>query len=138
MDQLAEVYGLPKAIRFDNGPEMTTDSFTLWAEERMRKAMVYSTRQPNQYAHIKRFDKSFRDEVLDAKLFNSLPEAQDAADQSVTDYNAFRPHESPSHIAPAEFLPMVFNSGLSSLPLQPWQGRLGVMHVESRLKYVTY
>lgn len=117
MDQLAEVYGLPKAIRLDNGPEMTAESFTSWAEQRGVKLWFIQPGKPNQNAYIERFNKSFRDEVLDANLFNSLSEAQDAADQWVTDYNEFRPHESLGHIPPAEFLPRVFNSGFSSLPL---------------------
>ena len=35
MDQLIEVYGAPpEAIRMDNGPEMTSETFTEWAKEK--------------------------------------------------------------------------------------------------------
>ena len=31
MNQLIEVYGIPEAIRMDNGPEMTSQTFIEWA-----------------------------------------------------------------------------------------------------------
>jgi putative transposase len=34
----------------------------------------------NQNAFVERFNRSFRDEVLDANLFNSIAEAQEAAE----------------------------------------------------------
>ena len=34
MNQLIEVYGALHAIRMDNGPEMTSDTFTEWAKEK--------------------------------------------------------------------------------------------------------
>jgi len=36
--------------------------------------------KPNQNALVERFNRSFREEVLDANLFNSIAEAQEAAD----------------------------------------------------------
>ena len=33
MNQLIEVFGIPEAIRMDNGPEMTSQTFIEWAEE---------------------------------------------------------------------------------------------------------
>jgi len=41
MDQLIEVYGAPEAIRMDNGPEMTSETFTEWARKG-NCAAVYS------------------------------------------------------------------------------------------------
>jgi transposase InsO family protein len=33
MSELVEFYGKPLAIRLDNGPELTAESFTEWAKE---------------------------------------------------------------------------------------------------------
>ena len=44
----------------------------------------------NQNTFDERFNRSFRDDVLDANLFNSISEAQEAADVWGTDYNEFR------------------------------------------------
>ena len=80
LNQLVEVYGRPEAICLDNGPELTTDSFVDWAEEHGVKLMFIQPGKPNQNAFIERFNRSFRQEVLDAWLFNAVSEVQDAAD----------------------------------------------------------
>ena len=65
----------------------------------------------------KRFNKSFRDEVLDAHLFNTLSEAQEAAETWLEDYNEYRPHESLGRLPPAMFKPRVFKSEVSTFNL---------------------
>lgn len=37
--------------------------------------------KPNQNAFIERFNRSFRNEVLDARLFNAVSQVQQAADE---------------------------------------------------------
>ena len=117
MNQLIEVYGMPKAIRVDNGPEMTSETFIEWAKEMGIALLFIQPGKPNQNAFAERFNRSFRDEVLDANLFNSIAEAQEAADVWVTDYNEFRPHESLGDKTPMEFRPRIFKSGISSFGL---------------------
>jgi putative transposase len=117
MNQLVEVYGKPQAIRLDNGPEMTSDGFTDWAREQGVQLLFIQPGKPNQNAFIERFNKSFRDEVLDANLFNSITEVQAAADAWLMDYNEYRPHESLGNVPPAAFLPRVFNEDVSSFDL---------------------
>lgn len=117
MNQLVEVYGKPQAIRLDNGPEMTSDGFTDWAKEQGVQLLFIQPGKPNQNAFIERFNKSFRDEVLDANLFNSITEVQAAVDVWLMDYNEYRPHESLGNVPPAAFLPRVFNEDVSSFDL---------------------
>jgi len=45
MSQLIEVFGAPKAIRMDNGPEMRSDTFTEWAKEKGIYIVVHSAWQ---------------------------------------------------------------------------------------------
>ena len=59
-------------------------------------------------AFIERSNKSLRDEVLDAHLFNTLSEAQEAAETWLEDYNEYRPHESLGRLPPAIFKPSVY------------------------------
>ena len=80
MDQLIEVYGKLRAIRMDNSPEMTSQGFMDWAERYGVKLIFIQPGKPNQDALIERFNKSFRVEVLDANLFNSISEVQMATD----------------------------------------------------------
>jgi hypothetical protein len=73
--------------------------------------------KPNQNAFVKRFNRSFRDEVLNANLFNSVYQAQEAADNWMQDYNDFRQHESLGDVAPMEFMPRKFVKGILSFKL---------------------
>jgi putative transposase len=108
---------MPEVIRMDNGPEMTSQTFIEWAEEMGIELLFIQPGKPNQNVFVERFNRSFRDEVLDANLFNSIAEAQEAADVWVTDYNEFRTHESLGDKTPMEFRPRIFKSGISSFGL---------------------
>jgi hypothetical protein len=66
---------------------------------------------------LERFNRSFRDEVLDANLFNSISQAQEAADAWVMDYNQFRPHDSLDDMNPMEFRSRAFKPGISNFGL---------------------
>ena len=72
--------------------------------------------KPNQNVFVELFNRSFRDEVLNANLFNSVVQAQEAAHDLVHDYNEFRPHESLGE-APMEFMPRKFVKEISSFQL---------------------
>jgi putative transposase len=61
--------------------------------------------------------ENFRDEFIEANLFNSIAEAQEAVDVWVTDYNEFRPHEFLGDKTPMEFRSTIFNSEISSFGL---------------------
>jgi len=117
MSELVEFYGKPLAIRLDNGPELTAESFTAWAKEEGIELRFIQPGKPNQNAFIERFNKSFREEVLNANLFNTLSEAQEAAEIWLTDYNEYRPHESLGDVPPAMFKPRVFQPETSTFNL---------------------
>ena len=117
MTQLIEVYGKPESVRLDNGPELTADAFVDWAQEHGVRLMFIQPGKPNQNAFVERFNRSFREEVLDAWLFNAVSEVQSAADDWLTDYNEYRPHESLGNVPPAVFKPRVFNQEVSTSDL---------------------
>jgi hypothetical protein len=47
-----------------------------------------------QNAYIERFNRTFREEVLDAYLLDDLEQAQEMANDWLKSYNEQRPHES--------------------------------------------
>jgi putative transposase len=98
----------------DNGPELTADKFTDWAKEQGISLLFIQPGKPNQNAFVERFNRSFREEVLNAWLFNAISEVQAAADEWVTDYNEYRPHESLGDVPPVKFKPRVFNAKAST------------------------
>jgi putative transposase len=114
MNELIEVYGKPRAIRLDNGPEMTAQSFVEWAERQNIALRFIQPGKPNQNAFIERFNKSYRQEVLDANLFSTLAEVQAATDDWIEDYNLNRPHDALGRVPPAQYLPRLQTPNLST------------------------
>ena len=45
LDQLIEMHGKPRALRVDNGPELTSITFTEWCEEHKIDAVLHRTPQ---------------------------------------------------------------------------------------------
>jgi putative transposase len=72
MDQLIELHGKPEALRLDNGSELTSHAFPDWARERGIALRFIKPGKPNQNAYIERFNKTYREEVLNAYLFESI------------------------------------------------------------------
>ena len=59
--------------------------------------------KPNQNAYIERFNRTFREEVLDQHLFARLEDIREAAHWWMIEYNEQRPHESLGDLTPAEY-----------------------------------
>ena len=91
MVQSVEVYATPQAIRLDNGPALTAQTFIEWAESKWIAVLHIPPGKPNQNAFVERFTISFRDGVLDANLFNTISKAQKAAGEWAADHNEFIP-----------------------------------------------
>jgi len=53
---------------------------------------------------FERFNKTYREEVLDFYLFKSLTEVKKITENWLRQYNEERPHESLGDLTPAEFL----------------------------------
>ena len=65
-------HGLPQVLRTDNGPEFLGETFTAWAKEAGMAILYIQPGKPNQNAYIERFNRTYREEVLDQYLFTSL------------------------------------------------------------------
>jgi putative transposase len=69
LDQLISWRGKPKYIRVDNGPEFISNALEQWADERDIVLKFIEKGKPYQNGYIERFNKSYRNEVLDAYAF---------------------------------------------------------------------
>ncbi len=85
--------GAPKQVRLDNGPEFISHRLGAWAEECQISLAHIQPGKPAQNAYIERFNRTFREDVLDAYLFSSIDEAREIAEQWLEEYNAIRPHD---------------------------------------------
>ena len=59
--------------------------------------------KPNQNAYIERFNRTFREEVLDQHLWASIDDVREAAWWWMLEYNEERPHESLGDMTPVEY-----------------------------------
>ena len=74
LDELVAVHGCPLALRTDNGPEFTAQPFVDWCAEHGVALHYIQPGKPDQNAYIERFNRSYRTEVLNAHLFESIAE----------------------------------------------------------------
>ena len=66
MEQLIELHRKPRALRLDNGPELTVIGFTEWCTSRGIEPRSIQPGKPDQNAFTERFNKTYLDEVLNA------------------------------------------------------------------------
>ena len=100
LQQLAAWRGLPRAIRLDNGPELTAQRFTTWCAVQGIELRHIQPGKPNQNAFIERFNRSYRTEVLNRWLFGSLDEVREITHQWILSYNEERPHDALGNLPP--------------------------------------
>ena len=105
MEQLIVLYGKPQALRLDNGSELTSTAFTEWCAEQQIELRFIQPGKPDQNAYIERFNKTYRNEVLDAYVFDSLDQVRAITESWLPEYNQERPHDSLGRVPPLTFLP---------------------------------
>jgi len=105
MEQLIEMYGKPQALRMDNGSEFTSIAFTEWCERQQIEMHFIQPGKPDQNAFIERFNKTYREEVLDAYVFDSIEQVRDVTESWLRDYNQERPHDSLGCVPPLSYMP---------------------------------
>jgi putative transposase len=103
LDRLLFEKGKPEAIRVDNGPEFIATVMQNWAKEKGIKLQFIQPGRPMQNGFIERFNRSLRQDVLDANLFRNLTEVKIACDEFEEDYNLYRPHDSLGNLTPIEY-----------------------------------
>jgi putative transposase len=103
LERAIEKHGTPIAIRSDNGPEFTSKVFQLWMKEKKIRWSKIAKGAPQQNAIVERFNRTYREDVLDANLFYTVDHAQAITDQWMEEYNTVRPHQSLNQQTPKEY-----------------------------------
>ena len=119
MEQLIELYGKPRALPLDNGSELTSIVFTEWCNERGIELRFIQPGKPDQNAFIERFNKTYRNEVLDAYVFESIDQVRAITETWLREYNEERPHDSLGRVPPLTFMPRRATAEKSTSELYP-------------------
>jgi putative transposase len=119
LQQIVKWRGKPQRIRVDNGPEFVSSKLGLWCEEHQINLQFIQPGKPSQNAYIERFNGSFRRDVLDAYLFETLAQVRILADEWMNDYNFDRPHDALNGRSPADMLAMDLWKTPEEFPTNP-------------------
>ena len=103
LERAIHEYGKPERIRVDNGPEFTCSIFVDWCEQMGITIQYIQPGKPMQNGYIERFNRTFREDVLDAYMFEDLYQFREIKDEWMEDYNNHRPHEALNNHSPVKY-----------------------------------
>ncbi len=103
LKKAVSIYGLPKAIKVDNGPEFISKELDLWAYSNKVELDYSRPGKPTDNAFIESFNGKVRQECLNQHWFLSLAAAKTKLSSWREDYNRNRPHSSLGYLSPEEF-----------------------------------
>jgi putative transposase len=103
LNRAIDMHGKPAAVRVDNGPEFTSNDFELWAKENGIAIQYIQPGKPMQNGYIERFNRLYREAVLDAYLFFDLYQVKQLTREWLEEYNLRRPHEALNNLTPEEW-----------------------------------
>lgn len=104
LDRLVEWRGKPESIRVDNGPEFISQTLADWSKDQQISLIFIQKGKPHQNGYIERFNRTYREEVLDCYAFDNLKQAQTLTKAWMWVYNNERPHSSLKYLTPTEFM----------------------------------
>tara|TARA_B100002019_G_scaffold73676_1_gene63650 strand:+ start:437 stop:1024 length:588 start_codon:yes stop_codon:yes gene_type:complete len=96
--------GRPKRIRVDNGPEFTSHAFQAFCKKQGVEIQFIQPGKPAQNGYIERFNRTFREDILDAFLFESLTEVNAKSFAWQVEYNDSHPHQSLNGLSPWSYI----------------------------------
>lgn len=110
LNRVIDLHGKPAQVRVDNGPEFTSKDFELWPKENEITIQYIQPGKPMQNGYIERFNRVYREAVLDAYLFFDLYQVRQLTQDWIEEYNQRRPHEALNNQTPVEWKNKVFNN----------------------------
>lgn len=103
-EQIKVNRGLPNVLRVDNGPELLSGVFVEWMAQNGVFIDYIEPGKPNQNAYIERFNRTYRNEVLNLYLFRSLEEVREITGRWMRQYNEHRPHDALGGLPPVIYV----------------------------------
>lgn len=111
--------GKPTFIRVDNGPEFISSTLETFCKDQGITLQFIKPGKPMQNGFVERLNRTYREDVLDAYLFNNLTQVRAISEEWMTDYNTYHPHQSLKGYSPIGYRQAVESGKLR--PTQPKQ-----------------
>jgi putative transposase len=96
--------GKPEEIRSDNGTEFMSKVFQDFCQNSEIKHVRIQKGKPMQNGYIERFNRHYREEVLDLYIFENLKQVRETTEYFQNDFNLHHPHDSLANMSPVEFM----------------------------------
>ncbi len=100
LDQLSEIHGGPQQIRVDNGPEFIKPG------------------KPTQNSYVERFNRTYREDVLDSCLISTLDEVRSPTRWWIFQCRGARPHSALGRQTPLDYRDAHARRGTKKLTVQ--------------------
>lgn len=104
LEQVMEWRGKPTQIRTDNGTEFIAKAFEDFCIDQGITHLKIQKGKPNQNGFIERFNRAYREDVLDANIFENIRQVRELTQDWMEDYNMNHPHSSLGNLTPIEFI----------------------------------
>lgn len=104
LEQVTSVYGLPKTIRVDNGPEFISKDLDLWAWSKGVTLDFSRPGRPTDNAFVESFNGKVRAECIDQHWLLTLDDARSKCETYRREYNEERPHSAIGNKTPMAFM----------------------------------
>lgn len=102
LDAAIRLYGKPRTIVSDNGPEFTSRAMLDWQNQTGVGWHYIQPGKPQQNGFIEAFNSRLRDECLNEEVFDTLKQARRVLARWRYDYNHVRPHSALGGTTPTE------------------------------------
>ncbi len=87
----------------DNGPELIASLMEEWSRMHGIEFLYIQLGKPTKNSFVKRFNGTFRRNMLDVHLNDSLDQVRQIAQVWLKDYNQMRPHDSLQGMNPVNY-----------------------------------
>ena len=104
LELVTAIYGAPKTIRVDNGPEFISRDLDLWAWSNGVTLDFSRPGKPTDNAFVESFNGKVRAECIDQNWFLSLDDARSKCEAYRREYNEERPHSAIGNKTPVAFM----------------------------------
>jgi putative transposase len=102
LKQCIEWRGKPQRMRSDNGTEFIANKTKEFFSNSNIEHIPIQKGKPTQNGYIERFNRSYREGVLDAYILSSIQQAKEETELWMEDYNNNHPHDSLGNKTPTE------------------------------------